>query len=82
MAGRRRWLRSAAPLHEAIFLFRMEKQKLFRFTPKEATEQTIRNSILHLNNGRCWNIFHEGNLTYQTAGIRANTPDTFVENFR
>lgn len=34
---------------------------------------------LHLNNGQLLEHFHEGNLTYRTAGIRQKTPDTFVE---
>lgn len=34
---------------------------------------------LHLNNGRLLEHFHEGIMTYKTAGIRAKVPDTFVE---
>jgi formate dehydrogenase major subunit len=34
---------------------------------------------LHLNNGRMLEHFHEGNLTYKSAGIREKVPDTFVE---
>jgi formate dehydrogenase major subunit len=34
---------------------------------------------LHLNNGRLLEHFHEGNMTYQTEGIREKTPSTFVE---
>jgi formate dehydrogenase major subunit len=34
---------------------------------------------LHLNNGRLLEHFHEGNLTYKSAGITQMTPDTFVE---
>jgi formate dehydrogenase major subunit len=34
---------------------------------------------LHLNNGRLLEHFHEGNMTYQTEGIREKTPCTFVE---
>jgi formate dehydrogenase major subunit len=32
-----------------------------------------------LNNGRLLEHFHEGNLTYRSPGIRAKTPDVFVE---
>lgn len=34
---------------------------------------------LHLNNGRLLEHFHEGNLTYKSAGIRSKVPTTFVE---
>ncbi|MGC8489636.1 MAG: molybdopterin oxidoreductase family protein, partial [Clostridia bacterium] len=34
---------------------------------------------LHLNNGRLLEHFHEGQLTYRSAGIRARVPMTFVE---
>jgi formate dehydrogenase major subunit len=34
---------------------------------------------LHLNNGRLLEHFHEGNMTYQTEGIREKVPCTFVE---
>jgi formate dehydrogenase major subunit len=34
---------------------------------------------LHLNNGRLLEIFHEGNMTYKTEGIRDKVPDGFVE---
>ena len=32
-----------------------------------------------MNNGRLLEHFHEGNMTYRTAGIREKVPDTFVE---
>jgi len=66
-------------LYTKQFFFPDGKAKLFPLAPKEATEQTNEEFDLHLNNGRLLEHFHEGNLTYQTAGIRANTPDTFVE---
>jgi formate dehydrogenase major subunit len=34
---------------------------------------------LHLNNGRLLEHFHEGNMTYRVAGIRAETPNRFLE---
>ncbi|WP_291426720.1 formate dehydrogenase subunit alpha [Deinococcus sp.] len=34
---------------------------------------------LHLNNGRMLEHFHEGNMTFHTAGITSKAPDTFVE---
>ncbi len=66
-------------LYTKQFFFPDGKAKLFPLTPKEATEQTNEEFDLHLNNGRLLEHFHEGNLTYKTAGIRENTPDTFVE---
>jgi formate dehydrogenase major subunit len=66
-------------LYTKQFFFPDGKAKLFPLAPKEATEQTNQEFDLHLNNGRLLEHFHEGNMTYQTAGIRANTPDTFVE---
>lgn len=34
---------------------------------------------LHLNNGRMLEHFHEGNMTFQSAGITEKVPGTFVE---
>ncbi|ASF39171.1 formate dehydrogenase subunit alpha [Halobacillus halophilus] len=34
---------------------------------------------LHVNNGRLLEHFHEGNMTYRSAGISRKTPDSFVE---
>ncbi len=34
---------------------------------------------LHLNNGRLLEHFEQGSMTYRTAGIKAMTPDTFLE---
>jgi formate dehydrogenase major subunit len=44
-----------------------------------ASEQPDAAYDLHLNNGRLLEHFHEGNMTYRTAGIREKTPCTFVE---
>ena len=45
----------------------------------EPTDQPNTEYDLHLNNGRLLEHFHEGNMTYRTAGIREKTPCTFVE---
>jgi formate dehydrogenase major subunit len=45
----------------------------------EPTDQQNTEYDLHLNNGRLLEHFHEGNMTYQTEGIREKTPCTFVE---
>jgi formate dehydrogenase major subunit len=45
----------------------------------EPTDQQDAEFDLHLNNGRLLEHFHEGNMTYRTAGIREKTPCTFVE---
>jgi formate dehydrogenase major subunit len=55
------------------------KARLFPLSWTEAPEQPDAEFDLHLNNGRLLEHFHEGNLTYQTAGIREKAPDTFVE---
>ncbi|HET7627342.1 MAG TPA: molybdopterin dinucleotide binding domain-containing protein, partial [Bacillales bacterium] len=34
---------------------------------------------LHVNNGRLLEHFHEGNMTYQSAGIQRKTPYCFIE---
>jgi formate dehydrogenase major subunit len=66
-------------LYTKQFFFPDGKAKLFPLTAKEASDQPNEEFDLHLNNGRLLEHFHEGNLTYQSAGIRKNTPDTFVE---
>ena len=66
-------------LYTKQFFFPDGKARLFPLTPKEASDQPNEEFDLHLNNGRMLEHFHEGNLTYQTKGIRANAPDTFVE---
>lgn len=45
----------------------------------EPTDQPDKEYDLHLNNGRLLEHFHEGNMTYRTAGIRDKVPCTFVE---
>lgn len=34
---------------------------------------------LHLNNGRMLEHFHEGNMTFRSAGVTSKAPDAFVE---
>lgn len=34
---------------------------------------------LHVNNGRLLEHFHEGNMTYKNEGIKAKTPESFIE---
>ena len=46
---------------------------------QEPCEQQDAEYDLHLNNGRLLEHFHEGNMTYRVPGIKAKTPDTFVE---
>lgn len=55
------------------------KARLFPLSWQEPPEQPDAEFDLHLNNGRLLEHFHEGNLTYRTAGVREKTPDTFVE---
>ncbi len=43
------------------------------------SEETNDEFDLHLNNGRLLEHFEQGNMTYQTPGITAITPGTFVE---
>jgi formate dehydrogenase major subunit len=66
-------------LYTDRFFFPDGKARLFPLQWLEAAEQTDAEFDLHLNNGRLLEHFHEGNLTYRTAGIREKTPDTFVE---
>jgi len=55
------------------------KAKFFPLEWTEPSDQPNAEFDLHLNNGRLLEHFHEGNLTYRTAGIREETPCTFVE---
>ena len=66
-------------LYTKEFFFPDGKARLFPLSWLEAPEQPDAEYDLHLNNGRILEHFHEGNLTYRTAGIRAKTPDAFVE---
>ncbi len=55
------------------------KAKFFPLAFTEPSNQPEVAYDLHLNNGRLLEHFHEGNLTYRTAGIREKVPSTFVE---
>ena len=55
------------------------KAQLYPLAVSEPKDQPDEEFDLHLNNGRLLEIFHEGNLTYKTAGIREKVPDGFVE---
>src|SRR5882724_10451075 len=66
-------------LYTTKFNFPDGKARLFPVGFSEPTEQPNGEYDLHLNNGRLLEHFHEGNLTYRSAGIREKTPDTFVE---
>ncbi len=54
-----------------------------RFYPTNAyippSEEVSEQFDLHLNNGRLLEHFEQGSMTYRTPGIRAMTPDNFVE---
>ena len=66
-------------LYTQEFFFPDGKARLFPIAWNEPPEQPDAEFDLHVNNGRLLEHFHEGNLTYRTAGISAKTPDTFVE---
>lgn len=66
-------------LYTKEFFFPDGKARLFPIAWNEPPEQPDAEFDLHVNNGRLLEHFHEGNLTYLTAGISAKTPDTFVE---
>ena len=53
-----------------------------RFWPLEyvgPSEEQNEHYDLHLNNGRLLEHFEQGSMTYRSPGIRAITPDTFLE---
>ncbi|NNF59318.1 MAG: formate dehydrogenase subunit alpha, partial [Rhodothermaceae bacterium] len=55
------------------------KARLYPLAWTEPSDQPNDEFDLHLNNGRILEHFHEGNLTYKSAGIRSIVPDTYVE---
>ena len=68
------------PLHYTERFARPDgKARLYPLAIAQPTEQPDGQFDLHLNNGRLLEHFHEGNLTYRVAGIRENTPETFIE---
>jgi formate dehydrogenase major subunit len=66
-------------LYTKRFNFPDGKAKLYPLQLTETTDQPNAEFDLHLNNGRLLEHFHEGNMTYRVAGIREQTPDTFLE---
>ena len=66
-------------LYTKRFNFPDGKARLFALTYSEPSDRVNVEFDLHLNNGRMLEHFHEGNLTYRSPGIQAQTPDTFVE---
>ena len=53
-----------------------------RFHPlayQPPSEETTPQYDLHLNNGRLLEHFEQGSMTYRSPGIKAMTPETFVE---
>jgi formate dehydrogenase major subunit len=66
-------------LYTKGFAFPDGKARLFPIHLTVPTDPVNAEFDLHLNNGRLLEHFHEGNLTYKSAGIREKVPDTFVE---
>jgi len=66
-------------LYTREFNFPDGKATFFPVPWSEPTDQPNAEFDLHLNNGRLLEHFHEGNMTYRTAGIQEKTPCTFVE---
>jgi len=66
-------------LYTKGFHFPDSKARFYPVPWKEPTDQPDEQFDLHLNNGRLLEHFHEGNMTYQSEGIRSKTPCTFVE---
>ncbi|MDE1160834.1 MAG: formate dehydrogenase subunit alpha [Acidobacteriaceae bacterium] len=68
-------------LYEGDKPFALENGKA-TFWPLEyvgPSEQMTEEYNLHLNNGRALEHFQQGNMTYQSPGISAITPDTWIE---
>lgn len=66
-------------LYTQRFQFPDGKARLFPVAWTQPPEPPDAEFDLRLNNGRLLEHFHEGNLTYRSAGISAQAPDTFVE---
>lgn len=65
-------------LYETSFPFPGGKARLYPLSYEKRYE-TDDEYDLHVNNGRLLEHFHEGNLTYRTAGIARKTPQAFIE---
>src|SRR6266576_1582920 len=66
-------------LYTRRFNFPDGKARLFPLRYSEPTDPVNAEFDLHLNNGRLLEHFHEGNLTYRVDGIKAKTPDVWIE---
>ncbi|MDA8261707.1 MAG: formate dehydrogenase subunit alpha, partial [Actinomycetota bacterium] len=66
-------------LYADLFHFPGGKARLHPLAWQPLSEEVDEEYDLHLNNGRLLEHFHEGNMTYKSAGITQMTPDTFVE---
>ncbi|MCU7557621.1 formate dehydrogenase subunit alpha [Macrococcus capreoli] len=60
------------------FPFEDKKANFYPVDWTEPTEYEAQYDI-HVNNGRLLEHFHEGNMTYQVAGLAAETPEAFLE---
>ncbi|TDM40579.1 formate dehydrogenase subunit alpha [Macrococcoides goetzii] len=60
------------------FPFEDKKANFFPVDWTEPTEYAEEYDI-HVNNGRLLEHFHEGNMTYQVAGLAMETPEAFLE---
>ncbi|HET7616014.1 MAG TPA: formate dehydrogenase subunit alpha, partial [Bacillales bacterium] len=65
-------------LYTERFHFDDGKAKLYPLEFKKPLEPN-EEFDLHVNNGRLLEHFHEGNMTYQSAGIQRKTPYCFIE---
>jgi formate dehydrogenase major subunit len=61
------------------FPFPDGKARFFPVAFVPSSEETSAEFDLHLNNGRLLEHFEQGSMTYRTPGIKAMTPETFVE---
>lgn len=61
------------------FAFPDHKARLHPLTYREPLEQPTEEYDLSLNNGNLLEQFHEGNLTHRVPGIRAESPERFLE---
>jgi len=66
-------------LYTRGFAFPDGKARLYPVALTPPTDPVNEEFDLHLNNGRLLEHFHEGNLTYRSAGIREKVPDVFLE---
>jgi formate dehydrogenase major subunit len=61
------------------FPFPDKKARFFPVSYLPPSEEISATYDLHLNNGRLLEHFEQGSMTYRTTGIKAMTPNTFVE---